>query len=336
MAKADTRKVAVRAGLASIAAAGLVAVGAAAPANAQIVSFCSGVAGDVTVPGDLIIRADDWCMLEGTTVNGDVTVRAGADLVTTDGELNGRVVVRSDSYLDITNTVVTGRVILRDAYGLLAVDSDLGEHLVTRQVEQDAPSGAVLTIGSSVAGNINAQVGAVWLGDSTMAGAVVGNGADYVDLDNSVVDRQLRVSNALDGSVICDSEVYGPVTYTDNQGPVQFGGDTLTAGCESANYWHNNVSIDNTAGDLHITENIIRRDLTGEGNDPAPAGEGNRVRGATGGQFDDIAPADGGPSLSAQQSRELESDRGEQLRYRLEDRRDSAVQQANALGAANL
>lgn len=334
MAIADTRKVAVRAGLAAVAAAGVVAAGAATPANAQITSFCSGTAGEVSVPGDLIVRADQWCALDGTTVHGDMIVRAGANLIASDATFNGRVRAQPDAYVDLTSSAVADRVILRDAFGLLAIDSDLGENVVARSVDPEAPSGAVQSIGSSIAGHINAQVGAVWIGDSTAAGNVVGNGVDYVDVVNTVVKRQLRVSGATDGSVICDSEIYGPVEYAGNQGPVQLGGDTLVAGCEGANYWHQSVSIDDTDGDVHVSDNIVRADLTGAGNDPAPAGEGNRVRGDAGGQFEEMAPAGSSKSLSAEGSKV--QDRGQELQDRFEARRDRAVAVATMMGPANL
>lgn len=322
----------MRTGLAAVAAAGLVAAGAAAPANAQIISFCSGVAGAVTVPGDLIIRADDWCVLEGTTVQGNVTVRSGGDLVATDATFDGRVIVQADAYASLESTSVTDRVILRDAFGLLALDSTLGENVVARRIDPEAAPGAVQSIDSQIAGNVNAQVGAIWLGGSTVGRAALGTDVDYFDLHDTVVDGRLAVTGAGEGSIVCDSEVYGNAEYTGNDGPVQLGGDTAVAGCESANYWHGDVTINDTAGDVTVVENIVRRDLTGSGNSPDPVGEGNRVRGEQGGQFADLSP-DSTPSLTA---RRAVVDRGEQLQAKLEARRDAAVQGAQLTGDAGL
>lgn len=324
-------RLAIRAGLATIAAGGIVVAGAPAPADAQITSFCSGVAGAVTVPGDLIIRADDWCVLEGTTVQGDVTVRRGADLVAEGASFEGRVVAQSDAFVDLEGTTVADRVVLRDAFGLLAVDSTVGGNVVARQVDPAAEPGAVLALNSTIAGTVNAQVGAVWLGDSRVGANVVGDQVLYVDLDNTVVEGALRVSGAADGSVVCDSEVYGDAEYTGNTGPVQLGGDTTLAGCLSANYWHQNVAIDGSTGTVHVVENIVRLGLAGGGNDPAPTGAANRARGGFGGQFADLAPA------PAEAFSEVPAgDRRAELEQRLERRRDAGVRNATELGDAAL
>lgn len=325
------RRVAVRAGLATIAAAGIVAAGAPAPANAQITSFCSGVAGAVTVPGDLIIRADDWCVLEGTIVQGDVRVRRGADLIAEGATFDGRLVAQPDAFVDLEGSTVRDRVVLRDAFGLLAVGSTVGGNVVARQVDPAAAPGAVLSIDSTIAGTVNARVGAVWLGDSTIGANVVGDQVQYVDLENTVVEGRLRVAGAADGSVVCDSEVYGNAEYTGNAGPVQLGGDTTLAGCLSANYWHRNVTIDGTTGTVHAAENIVRLELTGSGNEPAPTGAGNRARGGLGGQFADLAPA---PAQAF--SKEPAGDRRAELEQRLERRRDGAVRSAAKVGDAGL
>lgn len=325
------RRLAIRAGLATIAAGGIVMASAPAPADAQITSFCSGVAGAVTVPGDLIIRADDWCVLEGTVVQGDVTVRRGSDLIAQGATLEGRVVAQADAFVDLEGSTVADRVVLRDAFGLLAVDSTVGGNVVARQVDPAIAPGAVLSLGSAIAGTVNAQVGAVWLGDSSVGANVVGDQAQYVDLQNTVVEGALRVSGATDGSVVCDSEVYGDAEYAGNAGAIQLGGDTTLAGCLSANYWHRNVTIDGTAGTVHVAENIVRLELVGDGNDPAPTGAGNRARDGFGGQFADLAPA---PAQTL--SKEPVDDRRAELEQRLEQRRDAAVRSADEIGDAAL
>lgn len=331
MASARTRRVTVRAGLATLAVAGVVAAGAPAPASAQIISICSGVAGAVTVPGDLIIRADQWCILEGTTVQGNVTVRRGGDLVAEGATIEGRVVVQSDAFVTLEGSSVTDRIVLRDAYGLLAQDSAVGGNVRMRQVDPAAEPGAVLSINSTIDGGVNADVGAVWLGDSTIGAKVVGDQVLYVDLVNTVVEGPLQVSGATEGSVVCDSEVYGDAGYAGNPGPVQLGGDTTLAGCLSANYWHGSVTIDDSTGTVHATDNIVRMGLAGSGNDPVPSGVGNRVRGETGGQFVELAPT-AVPELSAKSG----GDRGAELEQRLEQRRDSAVRGAAKVGRADL
>jgi hypothetical protein len=332
-------RMAVRTALAALAAAGLVAVGNITPATAQITSFCSGIAGPVTVPGDLIVRANDFCVLEGTVVNGNTTVRAGASLITTEATFHGRVTAQSDAYVELTASTVNDRVVLRDAFGLLAVDSTLNENVAVNVVDPAAPPGAVLLINTTVQGNVNASVGAVWIGDSRINGRVTGNGVDFVDLVNTVLGSNLSVTGAAEGSVICDSEIYGTAAYVDNSGPVQLGGDSLIAGCLGANYWHGSVSIDGTSGDVIVTDNIIRLDLSGDGNDPQPVGVGNRVRGETSGQFADLAaPASTAkaPSLSPNRSAQTAGDRGATLQKRLELRGKAARIVADMMGSAGL
>ena len=80
-----------------------------------------------------------------------------------------------------------------------------------------------------------------------------------------------------------------------------------------------------------VAENIIREDLGGSGN-ASVATAGNRVRGATGGQFTDAAPA-AGAHLAI--SRAM-IDRGDRLQHQLEARHAAAVQQAQQIGAASL
>lgn len=330
-------KVALRTALAALATAGLVAVGGIGitPANAQITSFCSGVAGPVTVPGDLIVRANDFCVLEGTVVNGNTTVRAGASLLTDGATLNGQVTAQSDAYVDFAETTVNGRIVLRDAFGLLAVDSTLNGNIAVNTVDPQAPPGAAVVIGGSIDGAINARVGAIWIGDATVSGRITGEAVDFVDLVNTVLDRDLSVTGAAQGSVICDSEIYGTATYADNAGPVQLGGDTLIAGCLGANYWHESVSINHTEGDVVVSNNIVRLNLSGEGNDPQPAGEGNRVRGETSGQFADLAaPAAQAPSLAP--SRAAQVDRGAAVKQRLELRSSMTRIVADIMGNADL
>ena len=84
--------------IAGVAAAGMLT---ATSASADLVTRCSGTAGDVTVPGDLVVPAGQTCDLTGTTVDGDVRVRAGADLIGEDVTVTGDIVGAADAYLDL-------------------------------------------------------------------------------------------------------------------------------------------------------------------------------------------------------------------------------------------
>jgi hypothetical protein len=82
---------------------------------------------------------------------------------------------------------------------------------------------------------------------------------------------------------------------------------------------------------VDVTDNIIRGDLTGSGNDPAPTGADNRVRGEASGQFAELAPA--ARTMSAQSSTQ---DHQQELDDKRAERRGSAEEAAEIAGPANL
>ncbi|MEE2048141.1 hypothetical protein Q7689_32940, partial [Nocardiopsis tropica] len=51
----------------------------ASPAQADLVTLCSGHGGAVTLPTDLAVPAGKNCFLDGTVIQGDITVRQGAN-----------------------------------------------------------------------------------------------------------------------------------------------------------------------------------------------------------------------------------------------------------------
>src|SRR5690606_10544367 len=57
-------------------------------------------------------------LLQGTLVQGDVDVRAGANLVADDGaRIEGDVLVRADAYVEVVDGAVAGQTELRRAFG---------------------------------------------------------------------------------------------------------------------------------------------------------------------------------------------------------------------------
>ena len=85
---------------------------------------------------------------------------------------------------------------------------------------------------------------------------------------------------------------------------------------------------------MSVNGNIIRGDLTGTGNDPAPTGDGNRVRGTVGGQFADMGAA---PQMQARaRVLAVKSERGADAQGQVEQRRTAAVAEATAAGPAQL
>ena len=79
----------------------------AAPASADLVTYCIGTGGAVTVPNDLYVPPNESCALTGTIITGNVSVAAGANLVVTGGRVSGNVQVASNGYLDASNSSVS-------------------------------------------------------------------------------------------------------------------------------------------------------------------------------------------------------------------------------------
>src|SRR5699024_9935741 len=83
------------------------------------------------------------------------------------------------------------------------------------------------------------------------------------------------------GTAVCASEIDGATTFTGNEN-VQLGTGAGIIDCEDGNYFGDDVTVSDNTGAVDVSGNIIRGDLTGEGNDPAPTGSDNRVRGEAG------------------------------------------------------
>ena len=323
-------KIRIRTVFGTAAVAGITLVAATAvPASADLVTRCVGTAGAVTVPGDLVVPKGEACTLTGTTVEGKVRVQAGADLVVTDATFNDTVVVAADGYFDATTTEIAGTVTGR-GFGIYLDRSQLGGDVLGR-AGSGGPSFTYL-YNSGVTGQVDVREGELLLDSSTVDGQVRGLGAVFVDVVNSTLADALMVKDTAEGTSVCASEVDGEVRLTGNAG-VQLGaGDLLSSCADGVNYFGGNVQIANNTAGVNVSNNIIRGDLTGNGNDPAPTGGNNRVRGASTGQFSDLsaAPQARARVMAAQQ------DRGQDARAAIEQRRASAVEQAQAAGPAQL
>lgn len=298
----------------------------AAPANAGLTTFCEGEAGAVTVPGDLRVAATKSCVLDGTIVTGTVTVEPGANLVITGGAFNGAVVVQDDAFFDAQGTELKSTLTLVDGYGFFLSGTKSGAVRVTVDTHPDRGTYAYLN-GATVDGDFSSAVGEVYAEGAKLNGNVSGTNVAYVDLLNTVVAKNLSVSGAKLGAVFCAGEVYGNGSYTGNKGTLQLGGSGPVVDCEQASYWGGNLTVsDNTAG-VNVSNNIVRGNLAGTGNDPAPVGEGNRVRGTTSGQFVDLTPAPAGRGVAEQ---------GARSESKVDGRRAEARAEAKAAGPADL
>jgi hypothetical protein len=300
------------------AASGLGLVAFAAPASAGLTTHCVGDAGAVTVPGDLLVPAGKSCVLTGTKVTGEVTVEAGANLVVTGGDFAKNVRVGDDGFFDALNTTVRGGVVLADAYGtFLAGGLVHGSLQVTAPAHPERVTYAFAS-GAHVKGDVTATAGEIFAENSLLDKKVTGAGVSYVDLDGVVVGGDLSVSGAALGSVFCGGEVYGDAGYTTNAGTVQIGADGPVTVCTEASYWGGDLTVSGNTADVRVGNNIVRGNLAGVDNAPAPTGEGNRVRGTVSGQFTQLAAS---PQAAAAAK---SADRGAALETKTDQRRAAA------------
>ncbi|MBP2319894.1 hypothetical protein JOF56_000279 [Kibdelosporangium banguiense] len=309
--------------VAAVVASASVAV--AMPASAGLTTYCEGEAGAVNVPGDLRVAAAKSCVLDGTTVSGTVTVEAGANLVITGGAFTGAVTVLDDGFFDAKGTQLKSTLTATDGYGFFLSGTTSGAIRVTSSQHPERGTYAYLS-GATVNGDLTSGVGEVFAQDSKLNGNVSGTGVSYVDLVNSVVDKNLSVSGAALGSVFCASEVYGNATYTGNQGSLQLGGNGPVVGCDQASYWNGNLTVSGNHADVQVSNNIVRGNLGGVDNDPAPTGTNNRVRGTTSGQFVNLAAPAAARSAAG----------GAHDRADVDSRRSEAKAEAKAAGPAAL
>lgn len=322
---------AFRRALAAASAVGLAATGiavTATTASADLVTLCRGEAQDVTVPGDLRVPAGSVCVLENVTITGQVAVAADADLIVMDSTINGAVFVNSNGYFDANNSSMEANVTNRAGWGVFLEDSSVGGGYFGRDFDGGDDT-YVYGLSTAFQGRVQVEQGEIYLDSSQVSGHVETTGTTYTDVLNSTLERTLTVSGSDEGSHICASEVDGLVTFTGN-GPVELG--TGVTACDEVNYFGSDVVINDTSGGVDVTGNIIRGDLTGEGNDPAPTGSDNRVRGELAGQFTDLQPAE--PSMSMQQ--DTEPSPSDLVQDKRDERRGMALEEAEEIGPANL
>ncbi|MET7709559.1 hypothetical protein [Micromonospora sp. NPDC005413] len=322
------RTVAKLATVTAVVAASVLTV--APSAHADLVTYCIGTGGAVTVPNDLFVPAGESCALTGTTITGNVSVAAGGNLVVTGGNVSGEVRVAADGYLDASDTTIGGQVVLAaGGYGVFLSDARTGT--VTVRPKGSATIDSFLFAEeSTIAGNVTASAGEVRLDRGTQVERNLSStGTYYTDVHDSFVDGTLSVLNSATGSVVCGSAVRGRATFAGNLGGVQLGPNGGLDSCASGGYWGGDVSITSTTGGVTVDDNIINGQLTVTSNDPAAqVAANNRIRGGVVG--DQAAATTNRAARVAGPDRE---DAGDQ---RAEVRRTSAVQEATAAGDARL
>lgn len=308
-------------------AMGVASVGLVAPsANAAFTTTCIGEGGAVTIPGDLVVPAGRSCSLDGTVIQGNVRVQKDADLVIVNGKVEGNVAVNQNAFLDAKDTQFSGTFAARESFGSLLTGATVTGAVST--ISNTTDEGFLIITDSTLGGQVRATGGSLDLMSSSVATNVLGLGAEYTDLHDSTVGGRLQVENNALGGVVCASEVYGAVTFKGNQDAVQLGGSRANGGasdCEGSNFFNGNVTIDGTLGGVQVVNNIIRGNLSGADNDPAPVGSGNRVRGTISGQFTNMGVP--GAALQARTaSVQTASLKGAATQERVQDNRAEAKQ----------
>ncbi|MBP2326819.1 hypothetical protein JOF56_007204 [Kibdelosporangium banguiense] len=250
-------------------------------ANADLVMYCIGSGGPVTVPSDLYVPAGESCSLDRTTITGNVRVAAGANLIVKGGTINGEVRVASDGYLDTTDTRIDGEVNLAaGGFGIYMRNTDTGRVVVAPKGSATIAGFLFVEQGSKVDGNIQAGVGEVHVADTEVTGNISTSAADYTDLHGSFVDGTVSVLNNATGSVVCGSAVQGKATFAGNQGGVQLGPNGGLDSCASGGYFARDVVISNTTGRSSLDDNIVNGKLELTANNPASeVATNNRIRG---------------------------------------------------------
>lgn len=326
----------VRTAIVSLSTAGLALAGTlTVPAQAGLTTQCVGTGGAVTVPGDLVVPTGKSCVLTKTTVEGKVTVRSGASLITAGATLKGAVSVVENGYLDGSDTTIGGNVVSHGAYGVYLDTSTVAGAVRGVAPKDTSISPLLFFTGTQVAKSVRSDSGELLFQDSRVSGNVTGDGTSYTDVLNSTLERSLAVTGNDDGSAVCSSEVLGDVTYAGN-GTVQLGGGSLLDPCAQVNYFGGNVTIDDTTGGVELNGNIIAGNLTGNGNDPAPVGGHNRVRGTQGGQFADLAPGSHATMQARSRATSPVQDRVDAAMAKAKHRKATATAAAEQAGPAAL
>jgi cytoskeletal protein CcmA (bactofilin family) len=310
----------------SIVAAGMLA---ASPASADLVTYCVGTGGPVTVPNDLYVPPGEACSLQGTTITGNVRVAAGSNLVINGGRISGEVQVAANGYLDSSNTRIDGEVNLAPGGFGVFLRKTTGSRVVVQAKGSATVEGFLFVEDSKLDGNVTSNVGEVRIDKGTeVTGNVGTSGAYYTDVNDSFVDGTLSVLNNATGSVVCGSAVQGKATFAGNLGGIQLGPNGTLDGCASGGYWARDVSVSNTTGRVTVDDNIINGQLQLSNNNPvATVAANNRIRGGVVGQ--QAAPGSSSAGLAAAERKSTADERAQA-------RRSAATKTAKAAGRARL
>ena len=257
-------------------------------------------------------------------------VEPGADLVLTATEIGGEVHVASDGYFDAEGGSVSGEL-TSEGYGIWLRDTQAGAVTVTEPSAEDGTT-FLYAIDAELDGAIGAAAGDVYLESTRVGGDVATTGTTFTDIVDSTLLANLTITTSSSGVAVCDSEIDGTARVLENAGAVHLGTGLIDS-CTGMAYVGGDLEVADNTGGVVVRDTLVRGDLTGEGNDPAPHGQDNRVRGDVGGQFTDLEPAPGTDSFARDAG---PAEAGERLLERRDERRQDALEQAAAIGAAAL
>ncbi|TDD71583.1 hypothetical protein E1262_05385 [Jiangella aurantiaca] len=308
------------------AAAGLMAVGFAAPSQAALTTFCDGVAADVTVPGDLVVAANKSCELTNVTINGNVTVRADANLLLDGSTVNGNVRVLANGFGDLVGTSVTGTTVLNAAYGVYTEESALGNNVTSTD------SGFFYSVGSNHARSVTSTNGETFIESGWVSRNLATTGDTLTDVYDTVIEGTYSVTGAEQGAILCLSEVDGDATFSgtpgDMQAILQIGASAPLTGC-GFNVFGGDLSVTDNMAESYVSDNVVRGDLTCSGNTPATVAENNRVRGE-----DNCESAMAAASARSSMRSDVAADRKAEVKADAEARSEVAEDAAEAAGPA--
>ncbi len=187
----------------AVMASMLAAFGVAA-ASASAVGICKTALGASTVGPNL--EAGSGCVLNGTTVTGNVKVNSGGSLVASGATIGGDLQGTSATSITITeSTAIRGNVQINGATSVTIS----GGSTIRGNVQINGASSVAIEAGVAIGGNLQIEgtTGNVYVASSSIKGNVqVQNGAACLAIERDTVGGHLQVQN-LTPSVRCSGRV---------------------------------------------------------------------------------------------------------------------------------
>lgn len=179
---------------------------------------CGGGPGEIetigtdTIQGNLVVRDNDGCSLEGTTVTGNVKVGAGAALLTDGATIDGSVRSAGVYVVGLDNgTRVGGNVVLSGGTGgIYLIDAHIGGKVMLTANSQSVLGVAESEIGGALTIVSNFENSRMFVFDT-----IVGGNVRY---DGNSGNTQQLIDNTIRGSLRC----------SDNDPPPTVDGNTVS------------------------------------------------------------------------------------------------------------